>query len=72
MRTKLFAAALLAGVVASVAPITSASAVCGHELLDVEGGGNGCSSPCQTDQQVWDATIGRVGPKYYDVFACVQ
>lgn len=72
MRKKILAAALLAGAAAFVAPMSSASAVCGQEIFDLEGQGSGCSSPCESEQVVWDATIGQVGPKYYDLFACVQ
>ncbi len=84
MRTKLAVAALVAGVAATVAPATPASAYCSEPIVvldDGSGGGGGgqtCTNECYTTGEAYENATAElqerfeVVPSYWDLFACLD
>lgn len=83
MRAKLVLAGLVAGVAATVAPLSPASAYCEPEIILVEGqpSSGGCRNSCVETGERYEAAREKVEwygggavalPSYWDVFACLM
>lgn len=79
MRSKLFAAGLVAGVATILLPSTPASAYCQEPVIVIEGGGSGgCTNGCMETGKAWEAARHAVEektgvtavPSYWSLFVC--
>jgi hypothetical protein len=74
MRTKLAVAGLVAGLGATLAPLSPATAYCEPEIIVVEGQEGGCRNSCietgQRYEELREKSGSKLLPSYWALFAC--